>query len=599
MEYQVIARKWRPRKFSEVVGQDHIIKTLQNELVQGRTAHAYLFVGPRGIGKTSIARIFAKGLNCKKAPIADPCGVCDSCVSINNGNSFDVIEIDGASNNSVDNIRALREEVAYMPALGKYKIYIIDEVHMLTAQAWNALLKTVEEPPPHIKFLFATTEAHKVLPTIVSRCQRFDLRRISMPVISKTLKKITEAEKVRISDSALDAIARAADGGMRDAQSILDQMISFLSGDDTEVSEELVLELFGLTSYSEMESLTVAILGNDCGAVVECIHKLAMQGKNLEKLYEEILSFLRSVHISKIVQNPEIILELDTEGVNIFRNAGKGIQPGRLQLLIETLSSSSRSLYDAVNKQISLESIILKAMRAAHSMKIEDLIARIQQLRGNGELDKLQQIQIAPPALPPPPPAKVHKESKTVHEEHKTVEAPKKTETKPVHSEPVEKISPPAETTPKKTAEKTDDGTRISEKHSDYHGKTFTAETLWDALASEMGKISHPLTRTYMQEGTPKSLSDDCLTVLFDEEHEHLHVKKLRDEMAALNNSLRRLTGEKKISLEIKVQKGVSEPAQSSVHKDENQLKKESQDNPFIQGVLELFEGRIVEVRGA
>ena len=218
MAYQVIARKWRPQKFSEVVGQEHIVKTLKNEITLNRTAHAYLFVGPRGIGKTTIARIFAKALNCRDQKNGEPCGKCPSCISITDGSSLDVIEIDGASNNSVDNVRTLRDEVHYTPVGGKYKIYIIDEVHMLSPGAWNALLKTVEEPPSHVKFFFATTEAHRVLGTIVSRCQRFDLQRIPMKLIALNLREIADSEKIRIEDGAIAAIARAADGGMRDGQ---------------------------------------------------------------------------------------------------------------------------------------------------------------------------------------------------------------------------------------------------------------------------------------------------------------------------------------------------------------------------------------------
>ena len=217
MEYQVLARKWRPGTFSDLVGQEHITRTLQNALLSNRLAHAYLFVGPRGIGKTTIARILAKAINCKNAPPVEPCDKCSSCVSINEGNNIDIIEIDGASNNSVDNIRRLREEVLYSPINSKYKVYIIDEVHMLTNSAWNALLKTLEEPPAHVKFIFATTEVHEVLPTAISRCQRFDLRKIPQSLIAERLVKIAESENVQVSKNAIRVIARAADGGMRDA----------------------------------------------------------------------------------------------------------------------------------------------------------------------------------------------------------------------------------------------------------------------------------------------------------------------------------------------------------------------------------------------
>ena len=226
-EYQVIARKWRPQKFADVVGQEHVVRTLTNAIRQDRTAHAYLFVGPRGVGKTTLARIFAKAMNCEQPRSGEPCCECESCKAIASDNSMDVVEIDAASHNSAQEMRDLAEEVMHAPVSSRYKVYIIDEVHMLTKQAWNALLKTIEEPPAHVKFIFATTEVHQVLPTIISRCQRFDLLPIPTRLIAGRLQLIAETEKVRIEPAALNAIARAAEGGMRDAQSLLDQMIAF------------------------------------------------------------------------------------------------------------------------------------------------------------------------------------------------------------------------------------------------------------------------------------------------------------------------------------------------------------------------------------
>jgi DNA polymerase-3 subunit gamma/tau len=389
-EYQVIARKWRPRKFSEVIGQEHVIRTLQNELVQGRTAHAYLFVGPRGIGKTTIARIFAKALNCKDLTSGEPCCKCSSCVSIGDASSLDVIEIDAASNNSVDNARSLCEEVLYAPVNSRYKVYIIDEVHMLSTQAWNALLKTVEEPPAHVKFLFATTEAHKVLPTIVSRCQRFDLMRISTKLISDNLVKIAEVEKVKVSKLAIDAIARAADGGMRDAQSLLDQMISFFSSDSAEISEENVLSVFGLTGEAEMESLISAILNNDKATLVLLIHLLSGKGKNLEKLFDDLLFYLRGVELCKILPDPSAVLETGEESVACFRKLGKDVDLKKIEKLLEMLSPAGRILHDAINKQVFIESIILKAMRYSHSVQIEELIAKLSSLDSSAGMEALQ-----------------------------------------------------------------------------------------------------------------------------------------------------------------------------------------------------------------
>ncbi|WP_302454655.1 DNA polymerase III subunit gamma/tau, partial [Victivallis vadensis] len=268
-EYQVIARKWRPQRFGDVVGQQHVVRTLENAIRQQRTAHAYLFVGPRGVGKTTLARIFAKAMNCLDPQDGEPCCRCESCRAIAEERSLDVMEVDAASRNTTGDMRELAEDVLTQPVGGRYKIYIIDEVHMLSKQAWNVLLKTVEEPPAHVKFIFATTEVHQVLPTIISRCQRFDLLPIPTRLITERLRLICDSEQVKINDSAIGAIARAAEGGMRDAQSLLDQMIAFFSqGDDTPITGEQVLSLFGLTDRTDLDALMVAMLRNAPGEVV-------------------------------------------------------------------------------------------------------------------------------------------------------------------------------------------------------------------------------------------------------------------------------------------------------------------------------------------
>ncbi|HZE13198.1 MAG TPA: DNA polymerase III subunit gamma/tau, partial [Chthoniobacterales bacterium] len=253
MSYQVFARKYRPQTFDDLVGQTHVTRTLKNAVEQNRLAHAYLFVGPRGIGKTSTARILAKALNCVNGPTVTPCGVCDSCKEIAGGNSLDVLEIDGASNNGVEQVRELRDNVRYAPTKGKFKIYIIDEVHMLTSAAFNALLKTLEEPPAHVKFIFATTEPQKVLQTILSRCQRFDLHRIPANLIAQHLQFIAGKEKIALDPAAAHAIAKGADGGLRDAESMLDQLVAFC-GD--KIAEPDVLNVFGFTSEQTVAQFT-------------------------------------------------------------------------------------------------------------------------------------------------------------------------------------------------------------------------------------------------------------------------------------------------------------------------------------------------------
>ena len=394
MAYQVTARKWRPQRFSDMVGQEHIARTLKNAIRTGHIAHAYLFVGPRGIGKTTSARIFAKALNCKRPVDGEPCCECSSCRSIADETNVDIIEIDAATHTQVDKAREICEDVLHLPIASKYKIYIIDEVHMLSKSAWNALLKTIEEPPAHAKFIFATTEVNKVLPTVISRCQRFDLRRIPSELIAQRLSYIAHEEKINISPSAINVIARAADGGMRDAQSLLDQLVSFFGTDagNEEISEEQALSLFGLTAPEEMEELLNSILNNDRAATILSIHKFAEQGKNLETLFEEVLAWLRGIMLSIILPNPQSVLDENPEKIQIYQKLATNRNVNMVQTLLEQLSASSYLLREAINKQVFIETIMLKSMRSAHAVRIEDLLIRLNQIRRNGELDVLAKV---------------------------------------------------------------------------------------------------------------------------------------------------------------------------------------------------------------
>ena len=418
MAYQVTARKWRPQRFSDMVGQEHIARTLRNAIVTGRIAHAYLFVGPRGIGKTTSARIFAKALNCKHPIDGEPCCECSSCKAIADESSVDVIEIDAATHTQVEKARDICEDVLHLPISSKYKIYIIDEVHMLSKSAWNALLKTIEEPPAHAKFIFATTEVNKVLPTVISRCQRFDLCRIPAELIAKRLEYIASEEKINISRSALDVIARAADGGMRDAQSLLDQLVSFFGAGENNagsISEDQALSLFGLTAPGEMESLLHSILTNDRSSTILSIHQFAGQGKNLETLFEEILSWLRGILLTLVLPDPQAVLDENPEKLKSYQKLAAVSRPDTLQILMEQLAASSYLLREAINKQVFMETILLKAMRAAHAVKVEDLLIRLNEIRRNGELDGIVKIPslarhpvppaVVIPPVPPPSPA--------------------------------------------------------------------------------------------------------------------------------------------------------------------------------------------------
>lgn len=297
MSYLVLARKYRPQKFDELIGQEHIINILKKSVEKDKTAQGYLFTGPRGVGKTSCARILAKSLNCQTGSTTEPCETCSSCKEISGGNSFDVLEIDGASNRGIDEIRALRENIKFAPSFGKYKIYIVDEVHMLTSEAFNALLKTLEEPPEHVKFIFATTAPNKVPATIISRCQRFDFKRITLTALIDTLRDIAKKENLNIEDDAYFAIAKAAQGGLRDALSILDQ-VSALS--DSKIMAEDIYSMLGMVEVKFIFELTDALAQKNCKNVFQLLDDIINQGKDVKQLIKDLIEHFRNLMVIKV-----------------------------------------------------------------------------------------------------------------------------------------------------------------------------------------------------------------------------------------------------------------------------------------------------------
>ena len=381
--YQVIARRWRPKQFSELVGQDHVVRTLGNAIEMGRIAHAYLFVGPRGTGKTTTARLFAKSLNWEDGPSLEVPEDSELGLAIMEGRCLDVIEIDGASNNSVDQVRDLRDECQYAPAQCRYKIYVIDEVHMLSQQAFNALLKTLEEPPPHVKFVFATTEAHKVLPTIVSRCQRFEFRSIPAELISGKLREICETEEIEVDDEALATIARMAMGGMRDAQSILDQMISFCG---KKISQVDVLEVYGLASADSVKNLSLAIAKADYQSILEAADGFVSQGIDLYRCLLDLQEQIRAGLVRSIRGDAD---DLDFSSEQYAR-------------VLDALRAGEDSVRSGLSDQVNFEVTLFRAVEASRSRAIDSVIRDISEIVSEGKTKKKteQLVEASAPSEP-------------------------------------------------------------------------------------------------------------------------------------------------------------------------------------------------------
>jgi len=412
VSYEVFARKYRPQTFDDLVGQTHVSRTLKNAVAQNRLAHAYLFVGPRGVGKTSTARILAKSLNCINGPTITPCGVCDNCREIAGGNSLDVIEIDGASNNSVEDVRQLRENVRYAPAKGRYKIYLIDEVHMLSSAAFNALLKTLEEPPEHVKFIFATTEPQKVLATILSRCQRFDLHRIPANLISQHLQFIAKEEKITLEPAAAHAIARGAEGGLRDAESMLDQLVAFCG---EKITESDVLNVFGFTSEQTVNDLTGRMLRAETPEAIDLLHEQSEAGKDMMRLMGDLIAYLRDLLVFKV--KPDALNEdVDPDVQKSLGTHANVISTDRLLELIDQFAAAEGRMKWAPNKKLHFEVAIIKAIQSLGQATLDEVIEKLGELRDGGKSQPtaFANATAGKPATPPTKPAPVAAGASTV-----------------------------------------------------------------------------------------------------------------------------------------------------------------------------------------
>ncbi len=493
MAYQVIARKYRPQRFTEVVGQEHVTQTLAQAIERKRIAHAYLFCGPRGTGKTTIARIFAKCLNCTGGPKVDFDDADPRCKEIAEGRALDVFEIDGASNNGVEQVRDLRETCRYAPATSRFKIYIIDEVHMLSTAAFNALLKTLEEPPEHVKFMFATTDPEKVLPTILSRCQRFDLRRIPAALIAKHLAYVAKQEKVKIDQAALYAIARGAEGAMRDAQSALDQLISFC-GDKIEESE--VLSMFGLTAQTQLLELSRAVLAGEVENALRQFNDLAGHGKDLGRLLSDLLNHFRNLLIFQVSRGDLTMLEVsEAESVSLSEQT-KMAGADALTRIMEVLAEAEMRLREAASKKILIEVALLRAIEARNAASLDSVLKQLQDLRDGTGSEAVTLPMSAPVAAPSPKPLRAEASAASSSEAGPWVPGPAQPALGPAAAQIREEHGPSPSPAPQEGL----------------------AE-LWARLVEAAGRAS-PFTRTYLLEAHPVGFRDGLFTIGFDPEFE-------------------------------------------------------------------------------
>ncbi len=379
MSYLVLARKWRPQTFRDLIGQEHVSQTLQNAILTGRVAHAFLFTGARGVGKTSAARILAKALTCEQGTADEPCNACPACQEITAGTAIDVIEIDGASNTGVDDVRELRENVKYLPSRLRAKIFIIDEVHMLSTSAFNALLKTLEEPPPHVKFIFATTEPHKVPITILSRCQRFDFRRIAMPAVVSRLRSIVDQEEVAISDSALAMVARKGDGSMRDSLSTLDQVLAFCG---SVVADEDVVTLLGVVDRRLLLATSQGVFSRDCRMVLDIVKQVDASGYNVRQFCQELVEHFRTITLCRAVNDIADLTDLAEAELADIRSQAAGLDLVDLQRYVAILLKAESEMGQSGFPRLILEMALLRMSMLTPALPVQEILTRLDGFRG-------------------------------------------------------------------------------------------------------------------------------------------------------------------------------------------------------------------------
>lgn len=550
MTYLPFARKWRPQDFDEIIGQEHITTILKNAISMNRVHHAYLFTGPRGVGKTSAARILSKALNCETGPTPNPCNKCTSCQEISNTTSLDVMEIDGASNRGIDEMRSLREAVKFSPAKSKYKIYIIDEVHMLTTEAFNALLKTLEEPPLHVKFIFATTEPHKLLATIISRCQRFDFRRISIKDIVEKLKEVAKEEKLNVEEEVFLYIARASDGSMRDAESILDQVASFSKG---EVRLKDVVASLGAIEQEVLSKCADFIINKDTKSSLYLVDEVLNSGKSATKFLSEVLEHFRNIMVAKVGVSLEDLIDLPEETIDLVKKQAKLISQGDVFYIMNIISNSFKMIKQLLPERIVLELCMIRLTSRDSISSIEEIMAKLPEISNSTHHQAPSQAHTHVPV-------------------HSQISAPA-----PIQA-PVKPVSNAA-THQKKTSVEM---TRIKDA--------------WPILVKAMA-VKKMSISSYLNEGEPDSVKGDVINIAFPKElnfhREILEEKKNKDSIEIEFSRI--LDQSVKIQFVAVDREVKPQPPENTVINEEELKGKKH----IIDSALDIFGGKLLRARGA
>lgn len=564
MSYIVFARKWRPRGFDEVIGQEHVTVTLKNAISLGRIAHAYLFAGPRGVGKTTVARIFAKALNCEKGPTAKPCNVCASCKEVMSGNSIDVLEIDGASNRGIDEVRSLRENIRFSPIGSKFKVYIIDEVHQITPDAFNALLKTLEEPPPHVKFIFATTQPHKVPGTILSRCQRFDFKRITLDLIISKLKNIVREEKIKMDEEVLFTIARAADGSMRDAEVLLDQLNCATEG---KIKIKDASEMLGVIEQDMLFDIGDKILNNQTKDLLLLLDKIISDGKDLNYFLNSLIEHFRNLLMSRVVKERfRSIVDLPGELLEKVAAQGGKFSQEELFYILQVLAHTQEISKRAISVRFAVELAFIKITARNQLGSIEDILNKISRMKDNPEKEKNNPGVYARPA----------NVSQLPRQEEKEKSGPSK-----------------------------EDYSANPDKNVSFNAVSLEqVKAIWSELIEELKKYKMSC-GTYFSEGAPLKIEEDILTVGFGpDKNLHREILEETDNRKAIEARLNRLLNS---DLKINLVTVKEEPAKDTINGVEGDApgsddkKNDTQNgpgaaknNPAVDKILKIFGGTVV-----